>query len=379
MFPKRNLKRNLTKFIQQPIYGTKVFLKRIKAEMYYKLNPSKAPLPEAVTFFLTHSCNLRCKMCGQWGDKGVTKLKADVARNMDFEQIKGLVDDLSKFKPNITLFGGEPLLHKNVMDVIRQIKSHDMHCLMITNGFLLEKYADELIDAGIDELNISIDGVGSVHDEIRGINGLYEKIFDGIKKITDNRKSKKPLINIQTTITKYNYKNLESMLEAAEAMKADSITFHHLIYLEENDIKQTRQNYPYLDSDDWEGFVADPGMNSQALIESLNKIESMKKKYGFMINIYPNFTNEEIEKYYKDNSWFPESYSGKCMSPWICAYIFPDGKLRPCLNFHFSFGNLKEVKFKNAWNSREAKKFRTDLNNAGKFPVCKRCTEIFRY
>ncbi|MFH1415977.1 MAG: radical SAM protein [Elusimicrobiota bacterium] len=357
----------------------KVLYKRLKADLFYRVKPETAPLPEAVTLFLTHNCNLRCKMCGQWGDRGVTKHKDELKRTMDYSQLEKLIAELASFKPNITLFGGEPLLHQDVIRIVKSIKESGMHCIMITNGYLLEKYAEELVQIGIDEINISIDGVGEMHDRIRGIDGLYDKIYSGIKKVARVRHSKKPLINIQTTITRYNYEELDRLLPVLDDMGADSITFHHLIYLEENDIRETKEKFPDLKAGDWEGFVSDPGIDTGKLINALKRIKELSSKYSFMVNVYPNFNKEEIEKYYKDDAWFPDSYTGRCKSPWICVYVFPDGELRPCLNFQYSFGNLNESGFKEIWNGETAGRFRAQLMKEKKFPVCRRCTEIFRY
>jgi len=186
-------------------------------------------------------------------------------------------------------------------------------------------------------------------------------------------------VNIQTTITKYNYKVIDELLDSVKEMGVDSITFHHLIYLNENDIEETRKKFPFLNSHDWEGFIAEPGIPPEELIDSLERIKKYRDRYPFSINIYPNFNNHEVEKYYSDNSWFPESYSGRCMSPWICAYVFPDAQLRPCLNFSYAFGDLNEKKFSEVWNGEAAQKFRLILKQEKMFPVCRRCTEIFRY
>jgi len=379
MFSSRNLKRNFIKFTQQPFYGLKVLLKRTKAELFYRFNPQYAPPPEAVTLFLTHKCNLRCKMCGQWGDRGVTKQKDNVGTDMSFEDVKRIIDDISSFKPNITLFGGEPLLNRNIIEIIRYIKSKKMHCLMITNAFLLEKYAEKLADAGLDELNISLDGTKEVHDEIRGVEGLFERIFNGVKKVNELRKGKKPLINLQTTITKHNTDILDKMLEVSGDMDADSVTFHHLIYLSEDDVNETKVRFKSLSPEDWKGFVSLPEIEPEKLSEIIEKIKKDSKKHSFLVNVYPNLNNEEIDKYYSDNMWFPESYKGLCKSPWICAYVFPDGELKPCLNFDYSFGNLRETDFMGAWNGEKAAEFRKTLHEEGRFPVCRRCTEIFRY
>lgn len=379
MFPLKNFKRNLHKFFHQPGYGIKVFWKRLKASFYYKWGEGKAPLPEAITLFLTRRCNLKCKMCGQWGDKGVTRTGDDIQPDMPFEELKEIILSLAKFKPSITLFGGEPLLYSEIEEVIKLIKSKDMHCVMITNGYLLEEYAEVITREEVDELNISIDGPGEVHDEIRGIDGLYDKIKSGVEAVINARSGKKPLINIQTTITKYNIDHLMDMMDAATEFGADSITFHHLIFLNKEDIEKTDSKYPELGPEDWEGFVFEPEIDPEKLASKVEKIKEKSGEVPFDVNVYPNFNKNEINSYYKSRDYFPESYGGKCKSAWICAYVFPDGQLRPCLDFEYSFGNLKQKEFNEVWNGKKAVKFRKLLTENSRFPVCSRCTEIFRY
>ncbi len=379
MFPLRNLKRNIYKFYRQPGYGTKIFIKRLKASFYYRWGRGRAPLPEAVTLFLTRKCNLKCRMCGQWGDRGVTRSSGVPEPDMGYNEIKKIILSLARFRPSLTLFGGEPLLYRDIDRVIRLIKKNKMHCLMITNGYLLAEHAKIIAEEGLDELNISIDGPQEVHDSIRGIEGLFSKIKEGLNTLQKYRENKRPLINLQTTITKYNVDSLEEMAEVAQEMGADSITFHHLIFLEKKDIEKTDEKYPELGSRDWDGFVSSPEIDPEKLAVVIENIIKKRKEYKFNINIYPNFSREEIVSYYKDKRWFPPSYSGKCKSPWVCAYIFPDGELRPCLNFKYSFGNLREEDFRDAWNGESAAGFRKNLKKNSRFPVCSRCTEIFRY
>ena len=119
-------------------------------------------------------------------------------------RVETVTNDVSFFKPNITLFGGEPLLHPACMELIRYIKKAKMHCLMITNGSLLEEFAEDIVEAGMDELNLSLDGDRELHNEIRGMPGLFEKIVNGLKKVNRVKKEKehkKPFINLQCTIT----------------------------------------------------------------------------------------------------------------------------------------------------------------------------------
>jgi MoaA/NifB/PqqE/SkfB family radical SAM enzyme len=354
--------------------------------MDYDFSHGKAPLPESVTLFMTHKCNLRCKMCGQWGDKGVTRAAGNesIGNEMSYDELKGLVDQLAVFKTNITLFGGEPLLHRDFIELIRYIKSKGLHCLVITNGSLLKPVAEQLVESGIDELNLSLDGYGSTHDTIRGIDGLFKRITEGITAVNEAKiklHTSKPLINLQCTINKDNYQCLPELLDAARLFKAHSLTFHHLIYLNDSVYAAQQsclcEHLPGTGSEGWKGFIFDPGMDVEKLISALTSITSIKT--DFFVNVYPNFSNEEIRAYYRDPSIVPASYRPRCVSPWIVAYIFPDGAVRPCLNLDYQFGNTRTSPVHEIWNSEPAIRYRMALKRNKIFPACTRCTELFRY
>jgi radical SAM protein with 4Fe4S-binding SPASM domain len=341
--------------------------------------------PESLTFFLTHRCNLRCKMCGQWGEGGVTRKEGSGALKdeLGLEFYRKLLDDLSKVdRPSITLFGGEPLLYPGCLELIRYIKSKKMHCLMITNGSLLSDAAGAICEAGLDELNISLDGGAELHDQIRGNSGLFQKIMEGISKVNSHKarmNRAKPLINLQCTITKYNYQYLEQMLTVAEQARAESLTFHNLIFLDQNSLDKQKSFDAVLglSSRDWQGFVFEPEIDPEILHQKISLILSSSR--SFKVDFYPNFTKRELNEYYRDPCYQPPRQNARCLSPWLVAYIFPDGSIRPCLNFGYSFGNLKENNFFAIWNSVRARQFRMALKENRIFPACVRCTELYRY
>ena len=380
----RSLRRLFYKAIMQPLYAFRVFKKRISAFVYYICGGGKSGLPEAITLFLTHRCNLRCRMCGQWGEGGFTKAQGAqyVQAELTLDMLKSIIDKVSSFKPNITLFGGEPLLYDNCIEVIKYIKKRSMHCLMITNGSLLHDIAKEIIDSGLDELNISLDGGPEIHDAIRGMQGLYDRIEKGIMRIKyfkDEARAKKPYINLQCTITKYNYKHLEQLIEVAGKVGADSVTFHNLIFLSKELLDKQKRCDALLgcESAQWEGFVFEPGIEVKVLYEKIKKI--LSGRYRFNVDFYPNFSLQELTKYYNQPSYSPAEYKARCLSPWVTAYIFPDGEVRPCLNSNYSYGNVKNSSFRELWNNEKAVRFRTELKNNSMFPVCARCTELYRY
>ncbi|MFH1507774.1 MAG: radical SAM protein, partial [Candidatus Omnitrophota bacterium] len=297
MLPLRNIKRFIAKAVKQPGYALRVFLKRSHAYLYYRLARGKSSPPEAITFFLTHKCNLHCKMCGQWGEGGVTKKEGAgfVEQELSLGTIQALLDEVSGFYPNITLFGGEPLLYKNIIQVIRSIKSRSLHCLMITNGSLIYGYARELVEAGLDELNISLDGKSQLHDDIRQMPGLYERITLGIKKVNQIKKElrcNKPLINLQCTVNRDNYLRLEEMVEVADELGADSLTYHNLIFTTTKVLAKQKEADIKLDasSKDWEGFAFASGIDAEALFNKFKLIAAIPHKFN--IDFYPNFSSK---------------------------------------------------------------------------------------
>jgi len=382
--PWRNFKRFSSKLFKQPLYAIQVATRRAKGYLCYYAGGGKASLPEAITIFLTHRCNLKCKMCGQWGESGVTRKMGNeyIKQELTRQQLKNLIDDISHFKPNITLFGGEPLLHPDCLELIKYIKKKGMHCLMITNGSLLENFAADIVDSGLDELNVSLDGDENLHDEIRGVPGLFEKITRGLKDIKILKKEgkfKKPLINLQCTITKYNYKHLDKLTRVAKDIGADSLTYHNLIFLT-LDLIERQKTYDELlkcSSLEWEGFVFEPEIDPDELYAKIRNIS--KIRYPFSIDFYPNFSLRGLREYYTNLFYVSSEYSARCISPWVVAYIFPDGEVRPCLNFSYSYGNIRENKFALIWNSEKAVTFRKILKGKKIFPVCVRCTELYRY
>jgi MoaA/NifB/PqqE/SkfB family radical SAM enzyme len=384
MIPLRNIKRFASKVVRQPFYALRVGAKRVAAYAAYHGADGRSPLPESVTFYMTHLCNLRCKMCGQWGEEGTSKYLSpeQLRQQLSLDELKNLVDELAAFKPNITLFGGEPLLHTGCVELIKHIHERGMHTLMISNGSLLSGCAAGLVDAGLDELNVSLDGYGELHDEIRGMPGLFEKIFGGLKevqRVKRERKIKKPLINLQCTMMKDNYTRLDGVLRAAEELGADSVTFHNLIFLSQSLVRQQQACDADLGcrSDDWNGFVFEPGIDVERLIKEIAVIKTAQ--YPFAVDFYPNLSPRGLREYYADSSYKPSEYPARCVSPWIVAYVFNDGSVRPCLNSTYAFGNTKHLSFKDAWNSEQALRYRRCLKENGVFPACVRCTELYRY
>lgn len=384
MLTRRNIHRLLSKVAGQPSYAAAVAWKRFLTGICYAVGSGASLPPESVTLFLTHRCNLHCAMCGQWGDKGAAKLCSGetLSQELDFRALSELISQFSGFRPNITLFGGEPLLHRDCLAFVEAVKKNGMHCLMITNGTLLEPSAKRLVAAGLDELNISIDGYGRLHDDIRGMPGLFERVRRGVAAVNEQKRlrgARKPFINIQCTINKANYLELEKMIDTAAELGADSLTWHNLIFTTGGILDRQREVDSALESDSssWNGFLFESGIDPEKLWSVIGRLK--RRRTPLRRDVYPDFGKEDFLAYYRAPGSLTAGRRFRCLSPWLVAYVFPDGSVRPCLNSTYSFGDIRTQRFIDAWNSPAACKFRKFLKQRRVFPVCERCTELYRY
>lgn len=129
---------------------------------------------------LTDKCNLRCKYC--MPEAGVKLLKHEDI--LSYEEITVLSKVFIAIGiKNFKLTGGEPLLRKGISKLVQNLKKLDGigEVTITTNGVLLEEYGKELIDAGIDRINISVDSLNPRrYQEITRRNFL-NKVFSGIE------------------------------------------------------------------------------------------------------------------------------------------------------------------------------------------------------
>jgi len=388
MIPRRNILRALKKSLYQPGYAFQNLKKRTKAHLSYRFGNGKSSWPETISIFITYKCNLKCKMCGQWGENGTFKYfdKSTLNNQLSIDEIETFIKDVKFYKPNITLFGGEPLINPEIIDIIKIIKKAGLRCNIITNGTLIKKYAEELIDSGLDEIIFSLDGPEEIHDSIRGIPGTFQKALAGFKQLNElkiSKNLKKPFININSTIFESNYECFADTIVASKEFYPDNLTFHHLLFLDNHRIPKFQESFQSSFGQnplDWQGFGVNaiPTINPEKIISQIAEIT--KQSYPFNISFYPNFDDQDIQKWYKNFEFNSGSYKNRCMSLWMTAYIFPDGSVRPYHTMNYNIGNIKEYSFNTIWNNEKYQNFRKHIIKHKSFEICsKGCTEFFRY
>jgi MoaA/NifB/PqqE/SkfB family radical SAM enzyme len=140
------------------------YYKRLKGVPRYA-NMLINPRPVLVNLEVIKNCNASCHFCSCWRTKGGPKLN-------DYGPV------IRKIKPiAVSINGGEPLLRKDIYDIVRQIRPYTIYETMITNAALLTvEKAFKLKEAGLDQITISMDYMDDQHDKVRGIPNLSSHI-----------------------------------------------------------------------------------------------------------------------------------------------------------------------------------------------------------
>lgn len=327
---------------------------------------------------LTYRCNLRCKMCGQWGEKGRTKefSKDLIYKELNYEEYKIIIDDVAKYKPKVMLIGGEPLLYRDWEKLANYIKSKRLLTEITTNGILLKENAEKLLI--FDTINISLDGPEEINDEIRGINGGFLKVMEGIKEMENlkrKRNFKKPYVNICCTISSYNYTHLSSLVEEIlkENIEISLLLFQHLEFVEENTLQENkilwREKFSE-ESDYWRCLCQKENIiDGEKLFQEISRIKKIKTEKIKFILFEPDFKKEELISFYKDKQL--KKLKEKCLAPWQEIFIYPEGNVWTCPGL--VMGNIKSEPLSSIWNGEKYRNLRRVLNQIKIFPVCKSC------
>jgi len=172
---------------------------------------------EIQIFFVTnYSCNFACSYCyqDQYQNPG-NKLDKDII-DAFFSYIN---KEFSSRRKYITVFGGEPLLnspgHKNnIAYIIDKANTAGLSLCFVTNGYYLEEYVSLLKKGKIREIQVTLDGIGPVHDTRRFLKGggvTFEKIVKGIDACLNNSID----INLRMVIDKGNITGLSDLARFA--------------------------------------------------------------------------------------------------------------------------------------------------------------------
>ena len=154
---------------------------------------------------LTYNCNLKCKMCPFW---------KRTSKDLSVEKEKAILKRIyNSGACSIAFEGGEPLLRKDLVEILSFSRSLPLHTSLITNGTLLESRIDEIAQYINGALYVSLDGLEKTHDTIRGVKGCFRKSIRGIISSRDRAQ-----VTINTTIMADNIHEIEDLVKLAKEL-----------------------------------------------------------------------------------------------------------------------------------------------------------------
>ncbi|MBU1052815.1 MAG: radical SAM protein [Proteobacteria bacterium] len=288
--------------------------------------------PFMVQIFPAYACNFRCNYCIHSLPKKGRGFIADKSM-MDFDLYKKCIDELAEFPQKLKMLRfaatGEPLLHPQIAEMVKYArdkkvaKSFDI----VTNASLLtNELSDNLIEAGLDWLRISIQGLSSKkYKEICRVDINFDKFTENIRYFYKNKKECKIYIKI-----------IDCALEENEREKfydifgniCDKIAIEHLA--------------PAVPNIDYTKLSNTP----LATTQNGNAVQ-----------------NAQI-----------------CPQPFYMLQINPDGNIVPCCGMQTPFvcGNSQKENIFDVWNGENLKKFQFAMLKKQKNNICSKC-EAYKF
>ena len=130
-----------------------------KMKLYVE-NAKQNSIPKDAYLQVNFACNAKCVMCDIWKNPYIGKK----------DTLISIINKLSDLNFEwVTLWGGEPLLHPDIDELIIYAKNKNLKVQIITNGSLLNNHI-EVVSKYVDNLVVSIDsGLPEIHDKIRNL------------------------------------------------------------------------------------------------------------------------------------------------------------------------------------------------------------------
>ena len=211
---------SITKLLMDaPNYGDQLRYTPKAHEAKNGVSEGRGPV---VVWNCTKTCNLKCVHC--YARSEAVKYQNELTH----EEGLALIDQLAEFKVPVILFsGGEPLLRPDFFELANYAASKGIRPTISTNGTCITpEVAEKLKAMGVGYVGISLDGNEETHDKFRGKEGAYKLAIRGIRNCVATGQK----VGLRFTITKDNYRDLNSIFDLIESENIDRACFYHLVY-----------------------------------------------------------------------------------------------------------------------------------------------------
>ena len=158
---------------------------------------------------ITYRCNFRCRICDFW------KTEHDPAEELSVEDIRLIGSRLNRLGTLIvSLAGGEPLVRKDIFDIVAALRKANHFPILITNGwFINEAMAGDLSAAGLQEISVSVDYADPArHDAQRGRPGAWKQAVRALELLNRQRRDRRNRVHMISVLMDDNLADIEPLI-----------------------------------------------------------------------------------------------------------------------------------------------------------------------
>lgn len=310
----------------------KEIIKYGEAEITYRNKQLLAEEPKLYNLFweTTLRCNAKCKHCGSRAGED-----CNFKDELTTEEIENALESIAnKYNSNkilLNVTGGEPLVRKDLFEVMEFARNLGYHWGMTTNAILInDDNIEKMKRTGMTTISISLDGLENSHDEFRGVKGSFLKIIENIQKL-----KKADFLNylqVTTVVNKLNIKELEEMYTKIKELQIDSWRIVNM-----DPIGRAQDNTQLaLDKEDYKYL--------------LDFIKEKKKKSKFDVTYgCTHFVGMKYEKEVRNHMFF-------CVTGFTTGSILYNGDIYVCPSVErrkeLVQGNIRNDNFVEVWENK---------------------------
>lgn len=304
--------------------------------------------PYIVSWNVTRRCNLLCPHCYIDSTARLEQNNSELTT----EEARLLIDGLSYINDRLMLVlsGGEPLLRRDIYEIIEYASSGGFIPVLGSNGILLTKEVVGLLkEAGLRGIGVSIDSVNpEEHDRFRGFDGAWELSVSGLRYAREAGIE----TQVDVTLTDRNYQEIDRFIEFGVGLDAKAINFFFLICTGramKTDISTS---------------------NYESALRHVAGRTFKEKRLMVRARCAPHI----YRVLYEDGYSIPPGTRG-CLAGRSYMRIDPEGNVTPCPYMPVVAGNIRESSLSDIWEGSPYIRLLREGNYKGRCGICE-YTEI---